>query len=334
MSSLHNGFMMGQHSQWMLRIALGAVLLHGLVGSASSSQAQSAPADRESGSDYTWFSDGPSCVQSKSIFDGPRSIAGGLESQTRQVEPMSAADEQELGARIMTAFRREKGEQIVESGALVDYTRGVAANLTPHVERTDMSYAFYVLDVAEPNAFALPGGHIFVTRGMLQAQLQNEAQLAGILGHEIAHVDKRHCAALFQYLRKLIGPGGDDLAPVVGMFLRMPYGLAHESEADAKGVSISVKAGYSPFQMVVLMDSLPSRPSVTTKPPPLHDPFSLFGYVVQGGMEELENAAATHPRPKDRACALKQAVYRKRERLSGRDFFVGTQRYREHVGIN
>ncbi|WP_339731915.1 M48 family metalloprotease [uncultured Gimesia sp.] len=116
------------------------------------------------------------------------------------------------------------------------------------------------------NAFALPGGQIFITAALYQ-QLETEGQLAGVLGHEIGHVLSRHGAqhmAKQQLTQGLVGAagvaGGDansaQLARMVGSMVNMKYGRNDELESDRWGVEIMVKAGYDPYAMIGVMKIL------------------------------------------------------------------------------
>src|SRR3989442_7230373 len=104
---------------------------------------------------------------------------------------MSAAEERRIGAEQATEVARTIG--FVDDPRLGTYVQEVGRRLAARSPRRDVTYTFAVLDMAEPNAFALPGGEIFVSRGLLV--LANfEDELAGVLGHEIGHVAARHAA--------------------------------------------------------------------------------------------------------------------------------------------
>ena len=110
----------------------------------------------------------------------------------RQFILLSEREEIEMG--------READGQITEayglyaSEELQAYVRGIGEDLASRSERPNLPWSFKVVDDAIVNAFALPGGFIFVTRGIL-ASLNSEAELAGVLGHEIGHVTARHSAS-------------------------------------------------------------------------------------------------------------------------------------------
>jgi predicted Zn-dependent protease len=132
---------------------------------------------------------------------------------------------------------------------------------------TRFSFQFKIVDHPSVNAMALPGGFIYVTRGIL-AQMNNEAQLAGILGHEITHVNSRHAAklmtkALGSQIATLIGIGAAAAAGSPGAaggiamisshitnYLLLGYGRDYEIEADEVGLRYAHRAGYDPRESV------------------------------------------------------------------------------------
>ncbi len=116
------------------------------------------------------------------------------------------------------------------------------------------------------NAFALPGGQIFITAALYN-QLETEGQLAGVLGHEIGHVLSRHGAQqmakqeLTQGLAGAAGVAGGDvssarMAAMIGSMVNMKYGRKDELESDRWGIKLMVMAGYDPHAMIAVMDIL------------------------------------------------------------------------------
>ena len=119
------------------------------------------------------------------------------------------------------------------------------------VPRRGFDYRFHVVDMAEPNAFALPGGQIYVSRGLL-ALANNEDEVACVLGHEIAHAAQRHAAAQ-QQISQRINP----LAmPWNRAAMMAAYGRDMEREADAMGQRLCAAAGYDPMGMSTFLRSL------------------------------------------------------------------------------
>ena len=128
------------------------------------------------------------------------------------------------------------------------YLQDVGEALLPNVRRPGIRYEFRLVESPAVNAFALPGGRVFVTTAMFDA-LESEAELAAVLGHEIAHVDLRHCVERYQYEYRLKQAG----APLTGWMIEVVHRLAtmgfapyQELEADAQGEVLAIKAGYDP----------------------------------------------------------------------------------------
>lgn len=166
------------------------------------------------------------------------------------------------------------------------------------VRRSQYQYEFHLLrDDRTVNAFALPGGQVFITAA-LYGRLENEDQLAGVLGHEIGHVIHRHGAermaksgfiqGLIQSV--LIGSGGDgsiaQIANVVGQYSSMKYGREQELESDDFGVRLMVEAGYDPNNLIGVMDILEE---------------------ASGGSKTPE-FQSTHPSPENRRAKIKEAI--------------------------
>jgi predicted Zn-dependent protease len=154
--------------------------------------------------------------------------------------------------------------------ALQNYLDGVGQKLASASRRSDIAYHFTVLDTEMENAFALPGGYVYVTRGLL-AMMNNEAELAGVLGHEIGHVVGRDSATLMSQsmiaqIAVLAGAAGaaaggtsPELAAATGqLFNAVMLGYSREKEyrADEQSVEYTMKAGYDPLQMANFLRTL------------------------------------------------------------------------------
>ena len=109
----------------------------------------------------------------------------------RELILMSPQREAELGREAAGQVAKQIG--LVEDPALVAYVRAIGARLARLSPRTDVPYRFYIADMPEVNAFALPGGYIYVSRALL-ALTNSEDELANVIGHELAHVAARHAA--------------------------------------------------------------------------------------------------------------------------------------------
>jgi predicted Zn-dependent protease len=163
--------------------------------------------------------------------------------------------------------------------------------------KSPYKFSFRVLaDPKTVNAFALPGGPVFITEGLLRL-LKTEAELAGVLGHEIGHVIARHSSerlAKQQLTQGLLGAlvvgSGDyttaQIGQMVGSMINMKYGREDELEADALGIRIMVEGGYDPRGMIRVMEVLASASSGSRQP----------------------EFVSTHPAPENRAEKIKQAI--------------------------
>ena len=158
--------------------------------------------------------------------------------------------------------------------ALNTYVNGVGRAIASRTHRPNMPYSFRVVNATYINAYAFPGGSIACTRGIL-LKLDNEAELAALLGHEIGHVNARHTAEQMskgQLSSILVGglsviadvaaPGMGQVASSLGSFgagaFLASYSRDNERQADAHGTDYMVKAGYGPDGMVGLMEMLNS----------------------------------------------------------------------------
>ena len=185
---------------------------------------------------------------------------------------MSEQEEVSLGKKAFPeAIQRMQGEY--DDPRLKEYLTSVGMRLAKVSHRPDLPYAFKVVNDSSPNAFAMPGGNIAITRGLLVA-LENEAQLAAVLGHELGHVTARHSV---QNLQRgiLLNVGLQVLAisssgtsysgaarqagQVAGSILDSSYSREEEREADRLGIDYMVKAQYSPKGAVELQEFLAQK---------------------------------------------------------------------------
>lgn len=156
------------------------------------------------------------------------------------------------------------------NAALQDYVETVGQKLARVCRRHDIAYHFTVLDTDMENAFAVPGGYIYITRGLL-AMMNNEAELAGVLGHEVGHVVGRDSATLMSQsmiaqIAVLAGAAGaaaggtsPDLAAATSQLfnsIMLGYSRTKEYRADEQAVEYVMKAGYDPLQMAAFLHTL------------------------------------------------------------------------------
>ena len=168
---------------------------------------------------------------------------------------------------------------------------------------SNYQYDFHLLaDPSTVNAFALPGGQVFITRA-LYSRLENIDQLAGVLGHEVGHVVARHSAERISQQRlaegltgaAVIGTGGQgggQLASVIANVISMSYGREQELQSDELGVRFMIESGYQPEALVGVMDILEE---------------------ASGGARQPE-FSSTHPSPENRRQRILESI----QKYSGR----------------
>lgn len=154
-----------------------------------------------------------------------------------------------------------------QNQVLQNYIQEIGQQLVRQCLRQDITYHFTVIDSPIENAFAVPGGYIYITRGLL-AKLNSEAELAGVLGHEIGHVVGRDSASLISQsmlaqIAAIAGiaanPTAQDMAMASNLLLNsimMGFGRDKEYLADSQGIEYMYKAGYDPMQMAVFQRNL------------------------------------------------------------------------------
>ncbi|MEL6655288.1 MAG: M48 family metalloprotease [Bacteroidota bacterium] len=184
--------------------------------------------------------------------------------------------------------------------------------------RPDLAFEFKLLDSPVVNAFALPGGYVYFTRGIM-AHFNNEAQFAGVLGHEIGHVTARHSAR--QYSRSVLAQvgliAGMIISPEFAQFgneasqamqlLLLKYGRDAESESDKLGVEYSSQVGYDAHQMAGF--------------------FGTLDRLTGGAEGRLPTFMSTHPDPADRNQKVDQMAGQWQRRHQGRTYEVGRESY-------
>ncbi len=177
---------------------------------------------------------------------------------------MSPEQENQVGAEEHEKILAQFG--LYENQAVQSYVSAVGAKVVSDTERPDVEYKFFVLDSPVVNAFALPGGYIYITRGLL-ALANSEAELASVLGHEAGHITGRHSAERYSrgvvtslgtsILSVAIGQTGVSQALGLGSDLYLKsYSRSQENEADTLGIRYMARAGYDPRASTSFLTSL------------------------------------------------------------------------------
>jgi predicted Zn-dependent protease len=226
----------------------------------------------------------------------------------REITLMSEAQEIALGKESDAQIRQEMG--LYEDADLQRYVSTIGLRLAKLSERPNLPWQFAVVDQPAVNAFALPGGFIYVTRGILP-YLDDEAELAGVLGHEIGHVTARHAAQ--QYTRQIGGtvglialgvfvpaarPFGQASQQAMGL-LFLKYGRDDELQADSLGVRYAAAGNWDPAGVPGMLGTL--------------------GRLAEadGDRKGIPNFLSTHPEPLARVKEIAPEVAKAKAGKSG-----------------
>lgn len=206
------------------------------------------------------------------------------------------SEEQEIELGREAAAEVERTEPILKDAVVGAYVTGLGLHLVEYCGRRDIEYQFKVIDSPEVNAFALPGGFIYVNRGLIQ-KAENESELAGVLAHEIGHVVGRHSVDQVKraqiaglglgVLDRILG-GRGTAAGIANLASQMVAGGAFmkfsrdaEREADRLGARNLYEAGFDPRGMVTFFEKLDA--------------------MRKSDPNVIEAFFATHPSPDERA---------------------------------
>mgnify|MGYP001485602063 CR=1 FL=1 len=241
---------------------------------------------------------------------------------TGQNELMLATEQDERRLGLQTAQSVDEEYGVYGDGALQSYVQGVALPLARVSHRPTLDWKFTVMDSPVVNAFAAPGGFVFVTRGLLAA-VNDEAELAGVLAHEIGHVTARHSMRNYsqsllagiglQLGTALAGSYGEALGPLLEVgtgLLFLKYSRDDERQADALGVEYASRGGYDTNRMADFFTTLQRQESLEGG--------------KGGGLPEW---FSTHPSPVDREAAVRAQTAQWRGRLPGKSFRTNRDAY-------
>jgi len=236
---------------------------------------------------------------------------------TGEEELMLFPEEQDIaiGRKYAPEVEKQMGGRIANEG-LQNYVDSVGQRIARVCHKPHLEYHFVALEDKSVNALALPGGYVFVTRGMLK-ELTSEAQLAAILAHEIVHVVARDTSNVMSNqigIDLLLSAVLSDKAPrgvltaadLTRQILSLQYSREDEETADLAGLDYMVLAGYDPYGMVETMQMLQSRHEVR--------PIEFF---------------STHPSPQNRMIYLTQRIQTKYYSLAG--LRIGREDYHRAV---
>jgi predicted Zn-dependent protease len=221
---------------------------------------------------------------------------GSVLKRAQQVHDLQITDEEErkLGAAVSEHIRQRYG--VVQDPAVHKYVTLVGAVLAQASDRPNLPWKFIVLDTVGVNALAAPGGYVHITRGALSL-MKNEAELAGVLGHEIIHITEKHTMKAIQKGKMVQMGTSETLSNSPALFSKFVdkategvmagFGRGEELEADEKGVLVANKVGYTPKGLSDFLTTIKERNS---------------------GSSEKQGLFASHPEMDERLKKLEKKI--------------------------
>ena len=232
-----------------------------------------------------------------------RGINKGLDAKDKydKLAGMNDKEERQLGERVSAMLVDRFG--VYQDPATTKYVALVGSVLAQASSRPNLQWEFIVLDTDGVNAFAAPGGFVHITRGAL-GLIKNEAELAGVLGHELTHITERHTVGAIDRASRLeVGtamtsgyvPGSGWTAEALNYFARIGFNVAffnsydrkEELESDKIGIQVANKVGYAPNGMNAFLQKIATR---------------------NKDMKEPNGWFASHPLIKDRVEEMEKAI--------------------------
>jgi predicted Zn-dependent protease len=234
---------------------------------------------------------------------------------------LSEGDEIKMGKQTDASVVQMYG--VYDDDDLAKYLDELGQKMAKISHRPQLKYEFKVMDSPVINAFAVPGGYVYITRGIM-AHLNNEAELAGVVGHEIGHITARHSAQKYSetYLANLgLGVGSmvsKDFAMFAGLaaqglgLLFLKFSRDDERQSDVLGVEYSTKVGYDAREMANFFHTLDKMQSKSE----------------QGGLPDW---ASTHPNPADRVVSVRKEAEAKQAELNKKDLKIRRNAYLKKI---
>jgi predicted Zn-dependent protease len=231
-------------------------------------------------------------------------------SFVRGAAALTTEEEKKLGKKVVLEIRKEA--DFVKDLSIQSFIEKLGYAIVDQVGPTPFEFKFYVINALEPNAFAIPGGYIFVTTGLI-VLAESEQEIAGVLSHEIAHATHRHVSQMIEKSKRLniaslaaivaaiiAGRGGAGSQAGVAMAtatagaLALKYTREMESDADQTGLRYLIKAGYDPYGIINFLNRI-QRYSLATMPNV--PPYLLTHPGTENRISLLENLLQIGPKP-------------------------------------
>lgn len=223
-----------------------------------------------------------------------------------QLTRLSDDEETRIGDEMAARYANALGRPDLKDYSQVDRElQAIGGRLASRAQRR-LNYRFHLVpNRSLLNAFALPGGHVFIGLGLIEI-MNTEDELASVLGHELEHIDHYHCVERVQLeaqMRKLqLGVIGDVLQLPITIF-QVGYSKDQEAEADREGLLLAVASGFSPYGAVSMFEKFAKLHSAyilhATSPPE---------ELSQIAVETLTGYFRSHPLPEERIAEARQVI--------------------------
>jgi len=244
-------------------------------------------------------------VSTDAVLDAAAEMERDLSRAPMHLTRLSDESEIRIGNELAVGYLSAEPPRSAEMESVEKYVSKVGDHLAVHAHRR-LPYRFHLItDPNLINAFALPGGHVFIGLGLLQ-QMTSEDELACVLGHEIEHIDHYHAVELIQIDAQLKRLDLDAIAALaqipIGLW-QAGYSKEQELEADREGIRLAAAAGYSPQGAVNLMNRLAElhREYVIHASTPVDE-------LSQVAIEGLQGYFRSHPLPEERLDQARKVI--------------------------
>jgi len=255
--------------------------------------------------------------------DIAQEIGYGLQNGLLAVTDFPTAKENKLGKQVAKEIEQIYFGKIDQNKEWTAYIKSLGQYLAKFVKRKGINYHFHVIQDASVNAFAIPGGGIYIFTGILD-KIKNEAQLMAILAHEIKHVDLKHCISIYQITSALPGGMDNSLSFITTKIIKHLYSSRQEADADRRGLEMIYACGYSPYQSVRFWEEMKGKVQYDM-------PDVKNANIVQQVFWEVQNVVLTHPKFPKRVCLIKNHIQKLQKEHPRKTLYVGKWNYENRI---
>lgn len=238
-----------------------------------------------------------------------------------EVTQLPDSNEIFIGARLAKQYELMYKDRLDINKDWVRYVDVIGKFLVEGRIRKGIAYHFHVIDSDTLSAFSIPGGGVYVYRGLLE-NIQNEAQLAFILAHEIGHIDLRHCIAMSEFMMNLPQSVRKNEVFTAAEIVKGSFRTEIELEADYYALRLCYIQNYSPYQGVRLFLTIMSEGLS-------HKPSNIFEKILT----EIRNISESHPQSRYRACKMKNYIIELQKEMPKEKVYLGENNYRLKVPL-